>query len=143
MSHPEEPTIQQDCSHSDRDALKNKNTPKDNIEILLQDIRAKMATKEDLTAIEGKMSTMEKSIEELKPLNDRMTAMENSISTIRNSYSGLEDQIINIKGKLNQTPGLAIGRKPSIFDYPVSRRNSITNPDIDLYPIDAYRKKVH
>jgi len=87
------------------------------------------------------LKPLEKDIKELKPLNDRMTAMENSISTIRNSQSGLEDQITNIKSRLNQTPGLAVGRKPSIFDYPVSRRNSISNPDIDLYPIDAYRKK--
>ena len=128
MSHPEKPTTQQNRSHSDRGAPENTNPPK--IEVLLQDIS-------------NKMTAMEKDIKELKPLNDRMTAMENSISTIRNSYSGLEDQIMNVKGRLNQTSGLAVGRKPSIFDYPVSRRNSIARPDIDLYPIDAYRKKVH
>lgn len=135
MSHPEKPTTQQNRSHSDRGAPENTNSPK--IEVLLQDISNKM------TAMEGKMTAMEKDIKELKPLNDRMTAMENSISTIRNSYSGLEDQIMNVKGRLNQTSGLAVGRKPSIFDYPVSRRNSIARPDIDLYPIDAYRKRVH
>jgi hypothetical protein len=75
---------------------------------------------------------------ELISINKQLNKMDESFSKLRKDMSSLEDEMRILKNETGRNRNYR--SLPSIFERPQSRQNSISKPDLDIYPISSYKK---
>ena len=90
--------------------------------------------------VDKDISSMKTDISNMKTdINKMDEKIDNNNRNLRRVLSSLKDEvaILNNNNKRNINYGYGM---PSIFEGPQSRRNSCFLPDIDIYPINSFRR---